>query len=65
MYPIENAPGWLRPFVWLNPMTYAVDAMRQVMLGVARHPLSTDLAVMGAFALLTSAAATVSFKRAN
>ncbi len=65
MYPIENAPVWLRPFVWLNPMTYAVDAMRQVMLGVARHALSTDLTVMIAFALLASTAATISFKRAD
>jgi len=65
MYPIENAPSWLRPVVMINPMTYAVDAMRQVMLGVARHALSTDLAVLVGFALLAGAAATLSFKRAS
>ena len=65
MYPIQNAPVWLRPFVWINPMTYAVDAMRQVMVGVAQHALSTDLTVMAAFALFACAAATASFKRAG
>lgn len=65
MYPIENAPPWLKPVVWINPMTYAVDAMRQVMLGVAHHALSTDLTVMVSFAVLTAALATASFKRAG
>jgi len=65
MYPIENAPTWLRPVVMINPMTYAVDAMRQVLLGVAHHALSTDLAVMAGFAIVTVLAATASFKRAG
>lgn len=30
--PVESLPGWLRPFAYLIPPTYAVDALRDIML---------------------------------
>jgi ABC-2 type transport system permease protein len=30
--PIESLPSWLRPLAWLIPPTYAVEAMRDIML---------------------------------
>lgn len=45
LYPIQLAPSWLRPLLWLNPMTYFMEKMRAAMLNgvVALH--WTDLAM--------------------
>lgn len=64
MYPVADAPPWLSPLIHLNPITYAVDAMRTVTLGRGNFALGYDLAVVVAFALATSLTATLSFKRA-
>jgi ABC-2 type transport system permease protein len=64
MYPIDDAPVWLAPLIRANPMTYAVDAMRQLVIGVGHHALMTDVAIVGGFAILMACLATWSFKRA-
>jgi ABC-2 type transport system permease protein len=64
MYPVQDAPPWLTPLIRANPITYAVDALRQVMIGVGGQPLSLDLAVVVGFAILTLGVAAQSFKRA-
>jgi ABC-2 type transport system permease protein len=64
MYPVDDAPPWLAPLIRLNPITYAVDALRQVLIGVAHHSLGLDLAVVLAFTIVTVGTATYSFKRA-
>jgi ABC-2 type transport system permease protein len=64
MYPVEDAPAWLAPFIRFNPITYAVDALRQVLIGVGHHSLGLDVLVICAFAAVTIGAAGASFKRA-
>ncbi|MFW6050175.1 MAG: ABC transporter permease [Myxococcota bacterium] len=63
MYPLEHVPGWLRPVVAANPVTYAVDAMRQVAVGTPGHPMALDLGVLSGFALLMGAGAVLQFRR--
>jgi ABC-2 type transport system permease protein len=64
MYPIDDAPSWLLPIIRLNPMTYAVDAMRGLAIDVAHHSLLFDVCVVGGFALAMMGLATLSFRRA-
>lgn len=64
MYPIADAPWWLRPIVHGNPMTYAVDALRLVMLGHGSFSLGLDLTVVALFSASMTVLAAVSFKRA-
>jgi ABC-2 type transport system permease protein len=64
MYPLDDAPPWLSPLIYLNPITYVVDALRAIALDVSAFPFALDLAVIGGFAALTSLLATLSFKRA-
>lgn len=53
-YPLQSLPDWLRIAVQLNPMSYAVDAMRGVMIkGISLLYVLPDLAVVAVFALLT------------
>lgn len=63
MYPVDQVPGWLSPAVQLNPMTYAVDAMRQLAVGVAHKPLSVDLAVLAGFCAVATSLSTLAFRR--
>ena len=64
MYPVRDAPGWLVPLIHVNPMTYAVDAIRTVTIEVGTFSLGLDLAVLASFTLLMTLVATLSFKRA-
>jgi len=53
IYPISIMPPWLRPFALANPLTYLVDALRNLMLpaGSALYPLGVDVGVLAAVAL--------------
>ncbi|MFT3921462.1 MAG: ABC transporter permease [Myxococcales bacterium] len=64
MYPVNDAPSWLQALIRLNPITYAVDALRQVLIGVGQHGMALNLAVICGFACLTVGTAAWSFKRA-
>ena len=49
IYPTAMMPGWLRVLSHLNPLTYQVDALRQLLLpgvGLARIGLEVDLGVL-------------------
>jgi ABC-2 type transport system permease protein len=64
MYPIDDAPSWLLPLIRINPMTYAVDAMRGIAIDVAHHSVLFDLSVVSGFAAVMIVLATLSFRRA-
>lgn len=46
IYPLEHAPSWLRITAECNPMTYAVDALRDVLIGQSHFGLAKDLTVL-------------------
>ena len=49
IYPISMMPGWLQTISRLNPLTYQVDALRQLLLpgvGLAPIGLEADLGVL-------------------
>lgn len=64
MYPLADAPAWLAPIVRANPMTYAVDGLRTLALGIGSFSLALDLAVVCGFTLAMALTALLSFKRA-
>jgi len=53
LFPISGLPEWLRFAVYLNPLTYGVDALRAAILHVSVLPLYIDFAVLVAFAAAT------------
>lgn len=63
MYPIDHVPDWLLPLVTLNPITYGVDAMRNVALDLSGERLVVDLAVLVIFAVSTGTIAVLRFRR--
>jgi len=63
LFPLTNLPSWLLIFTRLNPVTYGVDAMRQLMTGMGSIGLVTDAVVLVAFATIMIAVGTWSFAR--
>jgi ABC-2 type transport system permease protein len=62
--PLEAMPGFLQPVAYLMPLTYAVDAMRQTVLGPL-EPLMLlgDMAALSLFLALFLGAATMALRR--
>ena len=48
IYPLSMMPGWLQTVARVNPLTYAVDAMRGLMVvgGVSTYGVGWDLLVL-------------------
>jgi ABC-2 type transport system permease protein len=65
IYPIDRLPAALKVIVSLNPMTYAVDAMRGLALGGGHHvfPYALDIGVVAGACVVFGALATWSFSR--
>lgn len=64
-YPIESMVWWMKPIAFLSPMTYAVDAMRNLMIrGFSLASVSTDITMLSLFAVVMLALGVVSFRRA-
>ncbi len=46
LYPLTNVPTWLRVVAEVNPMSYAVDALRDTLIGQTHFGLLKDLVVL-------------------
>jgi ABC-2 type transport system permease protein len=79
MFPLASAPAWMQTLMVLDPLTYGVDALRNVVLsgaglsagsaalvGLVRWNLLTDVSILGLVAvLLLVGVAAVQFDRAS
>lgn len=52
LYPLTNVPTWLRIVAEFNPMSYTVDAMRDILIGQTHFGLLKDLIVLALTALI-------------
>jgi ABC-2 type transport system permease protein len=63
LFPIKNLPTYLVVFTALDPVTYAVDGLRGVLLGTSQLPVVLNLVILTCFAAVMVAIGTWSFKR--
>lgn len=49
LFPLTNAPGWLKTLSLLNPLTYGVDAIRGITLSEGQFPIYYDILVLFIF----------------
>jgi ABC-2 type transport system permease protein len=63
LFPINNLPPWLSPFILANPVTYAVDGVRGAMLGISQFNIAFDFAVICGFAAVMILIGTYAFKK--
>lgn len=72
VFPLTQVPGWLRALAYLDPATYAVDAIRRILIpsfpaaleiGGRPIPIALDVAVLGLFGGLMFVLAVRGFRR--
>lgn len=66
LFPISSLPEVLQPLVWLMPMTYAADGLRQVLIAGAdlgTTALQVDLLVLTGIALFFTGIAALTIRR--
>jgi ABC-2 type transport system permease protein len=73
VFPVTSAPPWMQALMMIDPLTYGVDALRNVILsgvpvsagapGLIRGDLLTDVAVMAGVAVVLAGVAGLSFSR--
>jgi ABC-2 type transport system permease protein len=65
LYPLAITPGWLQVVARVNPLTYEVHGMRQLLLGIsAGGTLWIDFAVGVLFLTLAASLAAKMYPRA-
>ncbi len=63
LFPVGNLAPWLTTITFINPLTYGVDALRGIILGINHFPIYIDAAVMLLFALVAMGLGVLSFRR--
>jgi len=69
LFPIDNLPSWLSPIVLANPITYAIDGIRGVLLkgaveaGLVKFSTILDFAVITSFSIAMILIGSYAFKR--
>jgi len=63
LFPVSNLAPWLAAITFINPLTYGVDAIRGIILGINDFPIMLDAAVLMLFAAIMIGIGVASFKR--
>lgn len=63
LYSVEIMPGWLQGVAKGNPLTYLVEMLRRLLVGVGPNRIAVDVAVLLAGILVTVAIASRTFPR--
>ena len=63
LFPINNLPSYLMAVTVLDPVTYAVDGLRGLILGTSQLPIAINFLVLLSFAAVMIGIGTWSFKR--
>ena len=64
LFPLNNLPHWLSILTALDPATYAVDALRNTMLGVpGKNPFAADIGILLGSVVFLGIIGMLSFRR--
>lgn len=63
LWPLDQCPTWLRLLLLLNPLTYGVDALRTLLIGVNKINIALSIGVLTAFTLIMLGLGTYLFSR--
>lgn len=63
LFPITGLPTWLQTAVYINPLTYGVDALRAATLGHSALPLGISIVVVAFFAVMMVLIAALLFSK--
>ena len=64
LFPLNNLPSWLSYLTMIDPATYAVDAIRNMMLGLeGKNPFVVDIGVLTLSVIVLGTIGMLSFRR--
>lgn len=63
IYPTASVPFWIKPLIVINPLSYGVDALRHIAVGIGSFPLLFDVGFLVCFATIMTAVALPLFNR--
>lgn len=63
LFPFTNLPEWLSFIIYLDPLTYGVDALRGVIVGQSVLPLEINIVVILVFAIIMVLASALVFTK--
>ena len=64
-FPLDKAPWFIQAVSYLNPITYSIDAMRSISLGINHLPLLLNIAILLAFTIAMLFIATWRFEKSE
>ncbi len=65
LFPLKDMPPWIGVITRLDPLTYGVDALRTILVGVGENSIEYNLGILLFAGALTIAAGTKAFKHTN
>lgn len=63
IYPVDRLPLWIKSLTVINPLTYCIDAIRAITVGLNVFPLMQDLSLIIVFGLVMLLVAYPAFLR--
>jgi len=63
LFPVSALPEWMQKIAYLNPLTYGVDALREVILEIVEISFGKDIFALVLFAAAAAASSIVTFRR--
>jgi ABC-2 type transport system permease protein len=63
LYPLDQLPPWLKVLTHIDPATYAVDALRHVILGASSMPVTFDIFIILVFDVVLIVVGSWAFNR--
>jgi ABC-2 type transport system permease protein len=62
-FPLSEAPEWLKVVSYVDPLTYGVEALRQVIIGYSSLPFSVSLTILSVFSVAVILFGSLAFNR--
>ena len=63
LFPLQNLPEWLSILTTINPVTYAVDALRNAMMLSSKHTFGIDIVILFVSTVALALLGTLSFRK--
>ena len=63
IYPLSIMPAWIKPIAYINPLTYVVEAMRDLLATGNLHSLPLDFLVIATATVLFLVLASLGLRR--
>jgi ABC-2 type transport system permease protein len=63
MFPVSGLPAWLKTIIYINPLSYGVDLLRRILLGISTFPIFVDIGFLIAFSTVVIFLAILFFNR--